>query len=106
MEINLLYFDGCPSWERALDNLYAALTREGISAVINLIKVEDEETAAKMKFLGSPSFQVGGIDLWPEERSSYILSCRIYSTPFVIQGFPTIEMLCEKFHTSITENNR
>jgi hypothetical protein len=29
MKIELLYFDGCPSWENGLKNLEAALQEEG-----------------------------------------------------------------------------
>jgi hypothetical protein len=29
MKIELLYFDGCPSWQAGLENLKAALQQEG-----------------------------------------------------------------------------
>jgi len=32
------------------------------------VKVESDEEAARLKFLGSPSFRVDGVDWWPEER--------------------------------------
>ena len=96
MEIQLLYFDGCPSWEIALSNLKAALAAEGLEAEIQLIKLEDNEDATHLRFLGSPSFQVNGVDLWHEERKRYNLSCRVYATPHGLQGAPTVEMLREK----------
>jgi len=78
MQIELLYFDGCPSWEGALENPKAALQAEGLQAEIHLVKVESDEEAARLKFLGSPSFRVDGVDWWPEERKRYNLSCRVY----------------------------
>jgi hypothetical protein len=96
MQINLVYFDGCPSWEEALANLKAALAAEGLEADIRLVKLEDNGAAVRLKFLGSPSFQVNGKDWWPEERIRYDLSCRIYPTPQGMKGAPTIEMLREK----------
>jgi hypothetical protein len=96
MRIDLLYFDGCPSWQPGLNNLKAALAAGGIQAEICLIKVEDNSKAEELKFLGSPSFHMDGVDLWPEERTSYALSCRVYSTPQGIKGAPTAEMLREK----------
>lgn len=96
MEINLLYFDGCPSWQQGLENLKAALTEEGIQARINLIKVEDYAEAVRLKFLGSPSFQIDGVDLWLEESTNYAFSCRVYTTPEGMKGTPTIEMLRQK----------
>ena len=93
MKIEILYFDGCPSWESGLKNLDIALREEGLAATVELIKVTDDDEAARLKFLGSPHFRIDGHDLWPEEREIYSLSCRVYSTPDGIKGFPAIDML-------------
>jgi hypothetical protein len=100
MQIDLLYFEGCPSWEGALENLKAALADEGLEADIHLMQVEDDAEAARLKFLGSPSFRVNGMDLWYEERKRYNLSCRVYTTPQGMRGTPTVEMLREKLRCS------
>ena len=42
MKIELLYFDGCPSWENGLKNLEAALQEEDLSVPVELVKVIDE----------------------------------------------------------------
>lgn len=106
MIIELLYFDGCPSWERALENLKAALAAEGLEAEIRLLRVEDNEQAARLKFLGSPSFRADGVDWWPEERKRYNLGCRLYQTPQGLRGAPTVEMLREQLraHSSNTKD--
>ncbi len=96
MKIELLYFDGCPSWKNGLNNLEAALKEEGITSSVERIKVDDDEEANRLRFLGSPSFRVNGQDLWHEERDTYSLSCRVYPTPDGIKGYPTIVMLREK----------
>ncbi len=93
MKVELLYFDGCPSWQQGLENLKAALSAEGLTAEIRLVKVESEEQAARLKFLGSPSFRVNGVDLWDEERDTYSLSCRVYATPEGMKGSPSVLML-------------
>ncbi len=98
MEIELFYFDGCPSWEKALENLKQALQLEGISADIHIICVKDNAEAESYKFLGSPSFRVDGVDWWPEERKRYNLSCRVYATPEGMRGAPTIEMFRQQLH--------
>ena len=85
-----------PSWERALENLRAALSAEGLEADIRLVRVEDADEAVRLKFLGSPSFQVGGLDLWREDRQPYALTCRLYSTPEGQKGAPGKEMLRER----------
>ena len=99
MQIELLYFDDCPSWEGALENMKAALALDGIEEEIRLVKVENNDEAARLRFLGSPSFQVNGVDLWPEVRKRYNLSCRVYTTPQGMQGVPTVEMLREKLRS-------
>lgn len=96
MKIALLYFDGCPSWRTALERLKAALQREGLAAEIEMVLVSEAGAAARLRFQGSPSFQVEGVDLWPEERLTYDLSCRLYRTPEGLQGAPTVDMLCAR----------
>jgi hypothetical protein len=93
MKIQLLYFDGCPSWECGLKNLEVALLEENFSASIEMVKVADDDEAVQLKFLGSPHFRVNGHDLWPENRETYSLSCRVYPTPEGFKGFPTVAML-------------
>ncbi len=96
MKVELLYFDGCPYWQQGLENLKAALAAEGLTAEIRLVKVESEAQAARLKFLGSPSFRLNGEDLWSEEHQAYHLSCRVYRTPEGIKGAPSVPMLREK----------
>jgi hypothetical protein len=96
MKIQLLFFDGCPSWQIGLENMKNALQMEQLDYSIDLLKVEDDSEAARLKFLGSPSFRVNGQDLWPEERDTYAVSCRVYKTSEGMIGWPTEEMLRER----------
>ncbi len=98
MKIELLYFDGCPSWQTGLINLKSALQLEGIETDVDLVKVEDDKNALRFKFLGSPSFRVNGMELWPEQREGYALSCRVYPSPEGIKGWPTVGLLRQKLH--------
>jgi hypothetical protein len=96
MKIELLYFDGCPSWQDGLKNLQTALRAEGMEDSVKLVKVQDDADAARQMFLGSPSFRINDVELWPEERESYSLSCRLYATQQGMRGSPSVEMLREK----------
>jgi hypothetical protein len=98
MKMTLLYFDGCPSWQPALDNLRSAMKQEDFDIPINLTAVNSDKEAADLKFLGSPSFQIDGQDLWPEKRPSYSKNCRVYVTDEGLKGWPTVGMLREKIH--------
>ena len=105
MQIDLLYFEGCPSWHAGLENLKAALEAEGLVAEIHLVCVKEDPDAARLMFLGSPSFRVNGADLWPEERKRYALSCRVYATSKGLRGAPTVEMLREKLRAHSPNNS-
>jgi hypothetical protein len=96
MDIELLYFDGCPSWQSALANLKIALNEEKMNAKIQMVKIDKPEQAVEQKFLGSPSIRIGNADLWSEEREDYFMGCRVYPTPEGLRGWPTIEMIREK----------
>jgi hypothetical protein len=93
MKVELFYIDDCPSWHNGQKNLEIALQEEGLTASIKTVKVTGDEDAVRLKFLGSPSFRIDDRELWPEERDNYSLSCRVYSTPEGLKGFPTVVML-------------
>ncbi|MDL1943640.1 thioredoxin family protein [Chloroflexi bacterium CFX2] len=98
MKIELLYFDGCPSWQSGLQNLHSALKANRLDVPVELVKVLDNDDAARRKFLGSPSFRINGVDLWDEERETYSSSCRLYVTPEGVKGSPSVTMLREAIH--------
>jgi hypothetical protein len=105
MEIKILYIDDCPSWQGGLKNLKTALKAEELKATIRLIKVPDDAAAGRLKFLGSPSFWVNGVDLWPEARKRYNLNCRVYATPQGLKSAPTVEMLRAKLRAQSSKDS-
>lgn len=92
MTFDLLYFDGCPSWRTALQNLRLALSETGWQEEIRLLNIHDDDQAGKEKFLGSPSIRYNGVDLWPLQQEEYHLGCRVYYTAQGLKGSPTVEM--------------
>jgi hypothetical protein len=98
MKIDLLYFNGCPSWQKALENLQTLIAEEHLDVSIRLVEVNSDQEATTRKFLGSPSIQVDGVDFWPEERDTFSMSCRVYRTSEGLRGWPSIEMLRERIH--------
>ena len=96
MKIELLYFDGCPTYSPAQKALKQALSEEGIDARIQLLAVNTDEEAQRMQVPGSPTIRVNGRDLFPApETQDGGLGCRIYLTPEGLWGTPTKEMLRE-----------
>jgi hypothetical protein len=80
MRIELLYFDGCPSYEALLPELRDLLARVGIEDEIVLRRVESLEAAERERFLGSPTLRVDGDDVDPTAggRGDFGLKCRLY----------------------------
>ena len=65
MYIELLYFDGCPTYKPAQQALKQALLEEGFEARIQLLAVNTNEEAQGMQFPGSPTIRVNGRDFFP-----------------------------------------
>ena len=96
MKVEILYFDGCPTYEMATKALRAVLAEEGIEAEVELVAVNSDDEAQRLRFPGSPTVRVDGRDLFPApEREDWRLGCRIYATPQGFRGSPTAEMLKE-----------
>ncbi len=94
MRFEVLYFDGCPTYETATKTLRAVLAEEGVEAEVELVAVNTDEEARRLRFPGSPTIRVDGHDLFPApEREDWRLGCRVYATPEGLRGSPTAEML-------------
>ena len=96
MKIELLYFDGCPTYKPAQQTLQQALSEEGIGVRIQLLAVNSNEEAQRRQFPGSPTIRVDGCDLFPAgERQEWGLGCRMYTTPEGLRSTPTKAMIRE-----------
>jgi hypothetical protein len=96
MQMEILYFDGCPTYLEAQKTLRGVLEEEGLDAEVELVAVNTDEEAQELLFPGSPTIHVDGRDLFPvPERAEYALGCRMYATPEGLKGSPTPEMLRE-----------
>lgn len=79
MQIQFLYYEECPSHAAGLQRLRDVLAQEGISAPIEVIKVETEEQAAALRFTGSPTILINGADIVPVGNEAlFRLTCRAY----------------------------
>lgn len=79
IEVIFLYYEDCPSHEQALERLRAVMQQEGMQAEVKVIKVETEEAAQRLRFVGSPTILVNGQDIdSPSAGAHYGLTCRAY----------------------------
>ncbi len=79
-EVRLLWWKGCPSWERALSMVREEMDLRGLNPeALEVIEIVDENDAARFGFPGSPTILVGGEDIQtpgPDQPTG--LTCRVY----------------------------
>jgi hypothetical protein len=92
MKVELLYWDGCPSYPEVRELLDDVLAG---AAPIELREVKTQEEADALRFPGSPTIRIDGSDVDPAGASSRpALACRIYRLPDGrVSPVPTREML-------------
>lgn len=94
MDVQLLYFDGCPSWQIAERRLRTALEQTDHSdTVITLEKVTTVEEAVQRHFLGSPTIFINGVDSFASPDDEPAMACRVYPSEAGLEGSPSIEQL-------------
>jgi|SRR5579875_2321494 len=80
LQIEFLYWEECPSHERALRLLRDVLAQEQVPADIQMIRIESDEEAERLHFPGSPTIRVNGYDIDEDPAAPVGLSCRVYRT--------------------------
>ena len=105
VKVDLMYFDGCPSYMTTLKDLQDIIAQHGLHAEISMVKVESEAEAKKLGFLGSPTVRINGVDAEPSARKSedYAFACRVYRVGGRIQGLPPKELLMKAL--GVTSSN-
>ena len=75
-----MWWEGCPSTERALDAVREALAEIGLDDVqVRMREIQTDEDAQNARFLGSPTILIDGEDIVPAAADEHIgLSCRVY----------------------------
>jgi hypothetical protein len=90
MKVELLYFDGCPSYEALVPKLRGMVADTGIEAEVEVRRVESVEATERERFLGSPTVRVDGQDVEPGAgvRTDFGLKCRLYRSSEGTSGMP------------------
>jgi hypothetical protein len=80
LDVELLWWEGCPSTDRALAAVREALTDVGLEDVeVRMREVRSDADADEAGFVGSPTILIDGVDLVPAAADEQIgLSCRVY----------------------------
>lgn len=79
MDIELRFWEGCPSHPAALAELRAALSEQGLDPeTVTMREVSTDAEAAELGFIGSPTIVVDGNDLFDTGDQPPALTCRVY----------------------------
>jgi len=76
--VELLYFEGCPSYELVWQELFEVIGAAGVDACVRPVLVATLAEAQELGFPGSPSVRVNGVDVEGHEGPG-TLSCRVYA---------------------------
>lgn len=96
MEIEILYFDGCPNSEPVQELVRGVLEAKGLEVKLTMQQIEGEEEAVRRRFHGSPSIRINGVDLEPErEKEEAFFGCRLYRESGKLEGYPSREKIAK-----------
>jgi hypothetical protein len=90
MLIEVLYVPGCPNHEPAIRRIQDVLRSQAVDAAIHEVEVTDEPMAQSLRFQGSPTVRINGLDAEPSLEPRVGLACRLYSGGC---GVPSTETL-------------
>jgi len=77
-QVKFLYWEDCQSHDEALARLKKVLREDNINAEVEVIRIQTDEEARELRFIGSPTILVDGKDIQPPTTSRYGLVCRAY----------------------------
>ena len=82
MTVELLFWQGCPSYPEAKALLEQLLAEREIEAPIQMREVRNQAEAVELAFPGSPTIRIDGRDVDPAGAGSpAALACRVYRFP-------------------------
>jgi mercuric ion transport protein len=105
MNIEVLYFEGCPNHMPAIEMVRETLKSLGGQAEIREVEVRTQADAEAMAFVGSPSIRINGadIELWARTAKAFGLSCRTYLDGSHRSGVPSRGLLRRAISESTTD---
>jgi len=103
MKVQLLWFDDCPNHEPARELLRAVLAELAPGTAVEDVNATNPETAARLRFPGSPTIRVNGRDVDPTciDPGDYTPRCRLYRTSEGLRGVPERSWVEEAVRSAI-----
>ncbi len=88
--IEILWFQDCPNHPVARALVDEVVAEFGVQADIRSIEVADDAIAERVRFPGSPTIRVDGVDVEPGfvDCDDCTPRCRVYQTSAGLRGLP------------------
>ena len=92
MQIDVLYFEGCPNHAPTVERVKQIAAEMGLTVPVREVPITTPEEVEEQRFLGSPTVLVNGVDIDPHasQQGRYGLSCRVYPD---VSGLPSDDMI-------------
>jgi hypothetical protein len=79
VRVELLFWEGCPSYPKALAELRSAMLQRGLDPEEVVVReIATDAQAVGERFVGSPTIRVDGVELQAPAGEPFGLTCRIY----------------------------
>ena len=90
VKVQVISFDGCPGHAPARALVAAVVAELAPSVVVEEVDASDAAVAARLRFPGSPTVRVDGVDVDPGyvDTGDYSPRCRVYRTPSGLAPVP------------------
>jgi hypothetical protein len=86
MRVELLYWDGDPSYMTTRQRLVEVLTEDAFETPIQMIAVNSKADADLLEFVGSPTIRIDGADIHPYGAAGVGLKLRTYPADDELEG--------------------
>jgi len=70
LDVRILYTEGCANTPQTVQRVQQVAGDLGIDIQIHKVLVTSQEQANELRFLGSPTVQINGLDIDPAARSA------------------------------------
>jgi hypothetical protein len=108
VKIELFKIPGCSGADIAYDRLRDVLDKLGICETIRTIEIATEEQARRLRFPGSPTLRVDGVDVDPsDDRSArYAVACRLYKGSGSSDNAPSVAAIGRSLDDAVERSRR
>lgn len=108
MKIEVLYIADCPNHRPVVDRMRHVLQGISQSGEVREVEVRTAAEAESLRFIGSPTVRVNGLDVEPEARTvrHFGMGCRSYLENGRRSGLPSVELLQRSIYEAMPASLR